>query len=310
MHRWLIRDWGAKLGAVLLAAALWFHAATEHSYRRDLDVPLIVEDPVVPAGEPSIVLSSPVPSLVRVAVFGEGKDLLRVSGDDFLLRVQAPSGEPGRRLNLRLEPGQVESDSELGLTVEEVIAPRELTVILDHNGERRLPIRPRIGLRPAEFHAQVGPTIIDPDSVDVSGPLSHLREVDLIYTDSLFRDGVRDEVDLNVALQVPEGHLLKLSRNRVHVRIDVQELAEYDLLNVPVAVVGGPRGTVAEPSRVTVHVRGGADLIGSLDAEKDIGLTVRYESAKGDDGGRIEVPPGRLYEIRRIIPARVTVVTR
>ena len=44
MHRWLIRDWGAKLGAVLLAAALWFHAATEDSYRRDLDVPLIVEE--------------------------------------------------------------------------------------------------------------------------------------------------------------------------------------------------------------------------------------------------------------------------
>jgi YbbR domain-containing protein len=310
MHRWLIRDWGAKLGAVLLAAALWFHAVTEHSYRRDLDVPLIVEDPVAPAGEPSIVISSPVPALVRVAVFGVGKDLLRVSGEDFLLRVRAPLGKPGRRLNLRLEPAQVESHSELGLIVEEVIAPRELTVILDHKGERRVAIRPRISLRPAEFHAQVGPIILDPDSVDVSGPLSHLRDIDVIYTDSLFRDGVRDDVDLELALQVPEGRLVKLRRDRVRVLIDVQELAEYDLLNVPVRVLGGPRGAVAEPSRVTVHVRGGADLIGSLEAERDIGLSVRYEAATGDDGGQIEVPQGRLYEIRRITPARVTVVIR
>jgi hypothetical protein len=310
MQRWLTRDWGAKLGAVLLATALWFHAVTEHSYRRALDIPLLIEDPATPAGEASIVLSSAAPSFVRVAVVGTGKDLLRASVDDFLLRVQTPFGPPGRRLSLRLEPTQVESQSELDLYVQDVLAPTDVVVTLDHLQERRVPVRPLVGLRLAESYTQVGPTALDPDSVDVSGPVTHLREIAAIYTDSLFRDGVRDDVDVDLALQVPPGRQLSLGQDRVRVRIDVQELAEYPFLNVPVKVIGGPRGAVAEPSRVTVRVRGGADLIGTLDPENDLRLTVRYAAASDATGGLIEAPPEQLYEIRQIIPARATIVTR
>jgi YbbR domain-containing protein len=310
MQRLLTRDWGVKLGALLLATALWFHAVTERSYRRELDVPLIVEKPVTDTGGVSLVLSGPVPPSVRIAVSGIGKGLLRTSGQDFLLRVQLPPGQPGKRLNLRLDPTQVERNSESDLHVDAVLEPTELSVVLDHSEDRRVPIRPRIGLRLAESYTQVGPTKLDVDSVDITGPRSHLRQIDVIYTDSLYHTDVRDDVDLGLALQTPVGRLVELRPDSVRVHINVQELAEYEILNVPVAVVNAPLGTVAEPSRVSVRVRGGADLIGTLDPESDIGLTVDYGLARSAEGGPIEGPEGQLYEIRQIIPARATVVTR
>jgi hypothetical protein len=65
---------------------------------------------------------------------------------------------------------------------------------------------------------------------------------------------------------------------------------------------------MAEPSRVTVRVRGGADLIGSLDPEADLGLTVAYVGI--DSSLEIRAPDDRLYEVRQIIPPRATVVLR
>jgi YbbR domain-containing protein len=310
MQRLLTRDWGVKLGAVLLATALWFHAVTERTYRRNLQVPLIVEESSENVGDAPLMISSPVPPTVRVAVSGPGKDLLRAAGDDFLLRVQLPPGRPGRRLNLRLDGTQVERQVESNLTVDAVLLPTDLSVMLDHSEERRVPIRPRIGLRLAESYTQVGVSQLDADSVDITGPRGHVRQIEVIYTDSLFRTDVRADVDLDLALNIPQGRLIELRPDHVHLHVDIQELAEYEVLNVPVTVVDAPPGAAAEPSRVSVRVRGGADLIGNLDPESDIGLSVNYELARSDEGGLIEANPGQLYEIRRITPERATVVLR
>lgn len=313
MRRWFLVDWGTKLGAVLLAAAFWFHAVTEHSYRREILVPLVVLDPVTPAGETPILLASKAPSMARVAVFGAGKDLLRTNGDDFLLRVQAPPGQPGTRLTVRLGTNQVEDHSDLDVTVEEVVEPRELSVILDRRVERRVPVHPRVDLRPAESYTQVGPLRIDPDSVLILGPRTQVDSIMVIDTeDSLFREGVRDDVDWELALRPPGGSLVEMDRDRVRVRIDVQELAEYEIPNVPVRVQGGPLGTGTEPSRVTVRVRGGADLIGSLDPEADLGLYVDYGHwAMADSmAGLVEAPADRPFQVRLVVPARVEVVAR
>lgn len=304
-----MRDIGVKVGAALLATALWFHAVTELSYRKELDIPLMVEDPVTPPGQVPILLSSEPPATVRIAVFGEGKDLLRLAAQDLLLRVETPVGAPGRRLSLRLDGSAVENHSDLSLQVDEVIEPKELRLVLDHSESRRLPIQLRMGLQLAESYTQVGPPQLDTDSVDVTGPRSHLRELQAIYTDSLFRSGVRDDVDLYLPLLVPSGRRLRLQQDEVHVQIDVQELAEYEILNVPVAVVGAPPQSRAEPSRVSVRVRGGADLIGSLDPETDFGLRIDYADI-GAEGGQIRSSPDLLFEVRQIVPATATVVQR
>ena len=306
MRRWLFGNLGLKVGAVLLGGGLWFYAVTEHSFEREFDIPLVVTDPANPTGGSPLVLASSPPATVRVLVFGDGKDLLGMSASDFVLRVEPRARVPGNRA-IRLSPGQVVSHSEYEVGIERVVEPQELILAIDRRAERTVPVRPRVTLRLADAYTQVGGVRASPDSVRIVGPEAQVRSVEAILTDSLFEEEVRSDIDRMVALRPPPETMIRLSTDEVRVTADVQELAEYEIPQVPVAVAGGPPGAVAGPGRVTVRVRGGADLIGALDPENDFGLRVEYG---GPEAGRLEiqVPGERLYEIRQITPATTEVL--
>ena len=308
MRRWLFGNWGLKLGAVLLGGGMWFYAVTEHSFEREIDIPLVVSDPANPTGGSPLVLASTPPPTVRVLVFGVGKDLLGMSASDLVLRVEPRARVPGNRA-IRLSPAQVVNHSEYEVHIERVVEPQELIIAIDRRAERTVPVRPRVALRPADAHTRVGGVRVYPDSVRMVGPEAQVRSVEAIETDSLDLEEVRSDVDLAVAVRPPPETLIRLSTGEVRVTADVQELAEYEIQEVPVAVVGGPPGAGARPGRVTVRVRGGADLIGALDPETDFGLFVEY---RGPEAGGLEIgaPAGRLYEVRQITPAHAEVLLR
>ncbi|MBT4100022.1 MAG: YbbR-like domain-containing protein [Gemmatimonadetes bacterium] len=309
MKDWLTGDWGVKLGALFLATGLWLHAVTEHSYRRELDIRLLVDDPQ-PAGESALVVASELPATARIAVFGDGKDLLRLDESDFVLHLQSELS-PGGRATIRPSPDQVEDHSELNLVVESVIRPREVTVALDRLETRKVPIEPATVLEAANSFTIVGHVALKPDSVTISGPLHLVQAIHLIHTDTLTLTGLSGPVELDVQLAQPSTNLLHLDHQVTTLIADIQELAEYEVGNVPVRVEGRP-GAAAAPSRVTVKVRGGADLIGSLDPETDLGLYVDLRTASGanEAGELVLSPTDRLYELLEIIPARVSIVDR
>ena len=305
MRRWLFADWGLKLGAVLLGAGMWLYAVSGHSFQREFDIPLVVDDPSNPTGGFPMVLASPPPSTVRVVVKGVGMDLLRTSASDLELRVAPRSRELGPlAVSLRLD--QVEVKSEYDIGVERVVEPRELSLQVDRRAERSVPVRPRVGLRIADAYTRVGAILVSPDSVRMVGPAGQVRSVEAIETDSLFEEDLRADVDRMVAVRPPPDTMIRLLTGEVRVTIDVQELAEYEIPEVPVAVRGGPAGAAVSPARVTVRVRGGADLIGALDSETDLGLFVEY--AAGQGRRPIMVPGDRLYEVRQVVPADAELV--
>ncbi len=305
MRRWLFADWGLKLGAVLLGGCLWLYAVSGHSFHREFDIPLVVADPANPTGGSPIVLASPPPSTVRVVVKGVGMDLLRTSASDLELSVAPRSREPGT-LPVRLREDQVKNNTGYDIVVERVVEPRELSLQVDRRAERSVPVRPRVGLRIADAYTRVGGVRVSPDSVRMVGPASQVRSVEAIETDSLYEEDLRADVDRMVAVRPPPDTMVRLLTGEVRVTIDVQELAEYEIPQVPVALRGGPEGAAVSPARVTVRVRGGADLIGALDPETDLGLYVEYAEEEGRRP--IRVPGGRLYEVRQIVPADSEVV--
>ncbi len=304
MRRWLFADWGLKVGAVLLGGCLWLYAVSGHPFSREFAIPLEVADPANPTGGSPIVLASRPPSTVRVVVRGVGMDLLRTSASDLELSVAPRWSRELGTLTVRLRQDQVKINTEYDIVVERVVEPRELSLQVDRRAERSVPVRPRVGLRIADAYTQVGGVRVSPDSVRMVGPASQVRSVDGIETDSLFAEDVRADVDRTVAVRKPEDTMITLIPEQVRVTIDVQELAEYEIHDVPVAVRGGPEGAAASPARVTVRVRGGADLIGALDPETDLGLYVEYAAGRLP----IRIPGDRLYEVRQIVPADAEVL--
>lgn len=305
-------DWGFKLGALVLAAFVWFHAVTELSYRKDLSIPLVVEDPPASPTSGDLIVANSIPSHAIVVVSGKGKDLLRLNGEEFLLRVQAPANRRGARLSFRLTADQVEVTEAVSARVEEVRDPKEVAVVLDDRVEREVEVRPYTSLEIADLHTLVGGIDVQPDRVRVTGPGRHVEALDYVHTDSLVLSGIHEDVEAVLELHVPPGRRLELSDAWVTLTLDIQELAEDDINNVPVTVRNqGSRHFSAEPSRVAVQVRGGADVIYSLDGETDIGLFVDYKAWRdGGSDGTVLVAPNDTFEVLQITPSRVSLVER
>ncbi len=302
-----------RFGAVLLACLVWLYAATELTYRTELDIRLQVADPPPARDGTPIVVANPVPEWVSVVVSGRGKDILLLEEDAFLLRVKPPVGRPGVRRKFRLMPEQVVSKTELPVRVEEIVAPKEVEVVLDKLVEANLPVRAQTDVQVAESYIQVGPVEVIPGTILVSGPASQVRALYVLHTDSLAQSGVRRDIAARLPLLLPEGTRLEMSSDHVTVRVDVQELAEYDIANVPVRIPGaGVSSLAARPSRVTVRVRGGADVIGRLDPESEIDLFADIQGGSGVAGAEVRIAPGpaRNFEIREITPEFVTLVRR
>ena len=302
-----------KLGAVLLACGVWLYAATELTYRAEVDIGLQVADPPPTRDGTPIIVSNPVPDRVVVVVSGSGKDILLLEEDALLLRVQPPVGRQGARRKFRLVPEQVVSKTDLPVRVEEIVEPKEVEVVMDELVEANLPVRALVDVQVADSYTRVGPVEVTPGTVLVSGPASQVGEFTVLHTDSLVRSGVRRDITATLPIPLPAGSRIEMSSSHVTVRVDVQELAEYDIANVPVRVPrSGRRPLAARPSRVTVRVRGGADVIGRLDPESDIDVFADLQGGSGAAGEVVGVIPGETvnFEIREIVPEFVTLVRR
>ncbi len=308
--KWLanieIGDWGIKAGALVLALILWFHAVTEQLYQMEIEVRLLVEDPPTGDGsEDAMMVASEIPSTTRVLVTGRGKDLLQLDNDAFVLRVKAE----GNTRTYRLTPDQIEKRAtDLDVQISEILEPKEIEITLDRRMEREIPVRSGLRLEVAEAHIQVGPVETDPLSVRVIGPVGQVEGLDYIMTDSMVLGDIREEVDFELSLRHPEHTRLVLDPDKVHIRADIQILAENELSGVPIRVRNAGNAQLRpDPAVVRVKVRGGVDVIAKLDPAKDIELYVDFAEYQG---GSLPVRSGEtpFFEVRNIVPPRINLV--
>ena len=308
-----IGDWGIRVGALLLACFLWFHAVTEHTYTREVDVRLIVENPplVDRPSNRSVIIANRVPDRVLVQIKGPGKDILLVEEEDFVLRLRT-EGEVGSRRIYRLRPDQIEKrDSELDVEVEEIVSPSELEVRFDLRVERKLPVALNVDVQVAPAHVLVGSLSVKPLRVSIVGPRNTVDTMEYIATDTLRLKDVRDDVDERVSLSTGGDNLWVLGQRSVRVQADVQILADNDMAGVPVAVRNaGGRRLRADPEFVTVKVRGGVDVVSNLNPQVDLDLYVNYVPFQGGNYPVLSPDIDTLFEVLEITPSQVNIVSR
>ena len=308
-----IGDWGIKVGAVLLACFLWFHAVTEHKYTREVNIRLIVENPPLvdtPSNHP-IIIANKVPDRVSVQIKGSGKDILLVEEDDFLLRLRT-DGEVGSRRIYRLQLDQIEKrDSELDVEVEEIVAPSELEVRFDLRVQRKLPVAHNVEVQVAPAHILVGSLSIKPSHVSIVGPRNTVDTMEYIATDTLRLDNVRDDVDERVSLSTGWDNLWTLEQRSVRVQADVQILADNDMAGVPVAIRNAAgRRLRTDPEFVMVKVRGGVEVVSNLNPQVDLDLYVNYVPFQDGNYPVLSPDGDALFEILEITPSQVNIVSR
>ncbi|MFO8002494.1 MAG: CdaR family protein [Marinilabilia sp.] len=161
------------------------------------------------------------------------------------------------------------------------ISPDTLFVPLIEHTSVRLPVRAKTDLGFAKQHLQAGPVILDPDSVEVSGPSQIIDTMSHINTRALVFEELRDTVSTMVSLDVPDR--IETSENKVSATIPVESFTELNM-RVPLKVAGLPDSLRIKtfPSEIQVSFRVGISKYEAVD-ESQFRAVVDVDPVLDDD---------------------------
>jgi hypothetical protein len=306
MRMWIIDNLAIKIGALLIALFLWFHAVTEKEYEMRQVVP--IEIAAVPE---ELVLAKPIPSDAVIRIRGKGKQLIVPYFSYTRLLIEATWAKKGA-IQITLSPEHVDVAFGRGTLQVEIVSPQNLDLEFDDLLSKKVPVRSRITVEPSEGFIQVGPTGFKPDSILVSGPAQYVKSIDFVTTDSANYSGAKKAIADVVNLVNPEGFNITYVPQQIDAAIEIQRLIQRTIDQIPVTLTHIPEGTTAylEPSVISITVSGGESYLSSLTGESfSVSADYRRAHRRTDNliNARINLPPE--VELTGAAPQMFKVVT-
>jgi YbbR domain-containing protein len=195
LRGWLFDNLGLKFTALLLALLVYLNVYT------DRPTTMLVSFPVEYTElDDSLSLSGPVPSVVQAELKGTGKQLIFMRVKEPRLKLSLAGARRGR-LDRALAPSDLPLPAEGGITVENLVGPRVVTLDIDRKAHRDIRVVPRVTGQPAPGYLWLGVALVEPQRVRVTGPEQVLLGLDSLVLAPVHVDGKRDTVS---ALVGPE----------------------------------------------------------------------------------------------------------
>jgi|TARA_B100000287_G_scaffold415577_1_gene449351 hypothetical protein len=226
-----------------------------------------------------------VPKYASVMLKGKGRDLFKsyilqkYSGFKLVLDLEGISQEYEFILNDYFEenPRKVVLPSSYKLSFVEVIYPNRIKISLDEIMEKTVPINSNLEISLADGYTQVGGIKFLPDSVIIFGPKAELNDINRIYT---IKDTLLDlayAINSNIDLIFP-SRLISGQVSSVDYNLDIQQISERIIVDIPVQVTNKVKGIRVFPSPQTVSltVVGGVVQISRI-KPSDILVTVDFK---------------------------------
>jgi len=282
MRMWVIDNLAIKIGAILIALFLWFHAVTEQEYEVRREVPIQV---IGTPGE--LILAEPIPDEASIRLRGKGKQLIVPYFSPIRVLVPAAGAEKGP-LTVSLTGENVDFTHGNGAALTDIVSPRRVDLTFDTLVRKKVPIQSRISLEPLEGYVQVGSITFTPDSILVLGPERHVNPIASVLTDSISYSGVKKSVVDQVHLVDPEGFNVTYVPHQIEAESHVQRLVQRTVEGIPVTLTNIPRGLSArlEPGTLSVTVSGGEEYLNAL-SKDSFSAFADYGRARQRAGARI-----------------------
>jgi hypothetical protein len=228
--------------AYLLAIGLWFMVNMDREFTTSFELPVVLGE--LPEAQS---LLQPIPESVQVTVNGSGWKLMSLAGNLPTIVLDVRKAE----VDVLTAARDLIAATD-GLSVIRV-QPFVLTVRLDERVTKRVPVESRLGIDFRNRYGQVGATRLFPDSIDIAGAKALLDTIRTWPTIAREIDGVREALDLTLALE-EAPYILQLSHNQVRLEADVAEYTEGEA-RIPIRVRGQPRNRSLEFSPASVVVK-------------------------------------------------------
>jgi YbbR domain-containing protein len=167
------------------------------------------------------------------------------------------------------------------------ITPEKIDIKLEKKITKKIKVVPILDLEYSSGYDLVSQIIVQPDSINVTGPKSLLNKVNFIQTiKGKFTDL---EKHTTVKLKLEKIPFLSYDKNECNVSFDVQKIVDKTFENIKIGITGVPSryDVILSPNRITVVLRGGINLLSKLDNE-DITSYVKFIQVINDTTGAVE----------------------
>ena len=267
-------------GALGLALLLWIFVVSQNEYTLILDLPIEARNLNVQKAH-----KEEVPPSASVRLRGTGRDLFKsfllknFGGFKLVLDLEGISKEYEFVLNDYFEkfPQKVVLPLNYNLSFVEVVYPNRIKISLDDYSSKNVPIISNLHIKPAPGFILVGNQIIRPEKIEIAGPKKELALINHIETIFDTINGLTSFYSGKIKTQ-SLGRLIKYSTNSVEISLDIQNISERIIVDVPVIVVNIPEKIRVFPSPQTVSltVIGGVNQISNLNPT-DIKVIVDFK---------------------------------
>ena len=269
------------LGAFSLATILWLFVISGDQYTMIIDFPIEARN----LNAQKAYLKE-VPNYAAVMLKGKGRDLFKAfilqkyAGFKLVLDLEGISQEYEFFLNDYFEknPRRVVLPSSYKLSFVEVVYPNRIKISLDEIMKKTVPVSSNLLISLKDGYTQVGLIKFYPDSVNIVGPKAELDRINNINTikDTLTNLSYAFNSGLNLILP---NRLINCSHTEVQCYLDIQQISERIIVDIPVKVINKVKGIRVFPSPQTVSltVIGGAIQISKIKSH-DILVNVDFNS--------------------------------
>ena len=267
------------LGAFALALLLWVFVVSENEYTMGMDLPIEARNLNAYKAH-----REEVPQFASVRLKGTGRDLFKAfllkkyAGFKLVLDLEGISQEYEFILNEYFEkyPQKVVLPSNYNISFIEVIHPNRVQISLDEYQLKVVPVLSNLLILPAPGHIQVGNIILSPNQIEIAGPKEELALINHVETIIDTISGLTTPLQSLIEIE-SLGRLIEYSTEAVKMKLNVQEISERIIVDIPVTVINIRKKIRVFPSPQTVSltVVGGVQRIAKLKPE-DIQIIIDF----------------------------------
>lgn len=261
------RDLIVFLVFLVIATAFWFLNALRKDYTATLSYPVRFVN--IPEGK---MLSDDFKGRIQLKVRSRGFVILRYQLSNTFLPLTLDVSEMKSATNndfegvyklINEDRNRIVGQLSQGMELIE-IEPDTLFVPLIEHARDLVPVNANTRISFEKQYLQAGPVIVQPDSVEVSGPRDIIDTMRYVSTRQLVFDDLSDTVSTSVQLILPNQ--VEASERRVSVTVPVQPFSEMNL-RVPLKINGLPDSLRIKtfPSEIQVSFRVGISEYEDID---------------------------------------------
>lgn len=268
------------VGAFSLATLLWLFVISGNQYSMVLDIAIEARN----LNSQKTYLEE-VPDYASVMIKGKGRDLFKsyllqnFANFKLVLDLDGISQKYEFILNEYFDknPRKVVFPSSYNVSFVEVIYPNRIKISLDEIVEKKVPVIANIEKISKDGHVQVGEIVFNPDSITITGPKIELEKIFDVKTMIDTLANLSKFTSSKIRL-VADNRLIKYSEKEVQYSLDIQQISERIVVEIPVKVINKVKGLRVFPSPQTVSltVIGGAIQISKIKSS-DISVIVDFK---------------------------------